>query len=70
VFWLTRVLTNARKKGELSFEGKLRDEARLVLSSLEGAILIAKTCEDSDRLKTAARQLLAMLEPPVRRLTR
>jgi TetR/AcrR family transcriptional repressor of nem operon len=65
--WLTRVLKEARKKGELSFEGKPRETARFIISSLEGAILIARTYEDSDRFKTAARQLLTKFVPPARR---
>jgi hypothetical protein len=63
-------IKEARKKGELSFEGKPRDTTRFIISILEGAILIARTYEDSDRFKTAARQLLAKLAPPARRPAR
>ena len=51
--WLTRVLAKARKEGELSFAGKPRDEARFMISSPNGAILIARTYPDSERFETA-----------------
>jgi TetR/AcrR family transcriptional regulator, transcriptional repressor for nem operon len=64
--WLTRVLTQARKKGELSFAGKPRNEALFIVSSLEGAILVARTHEDPQRFEAAAGHLLSKLAPTAR----
>ena len=59
--WLKGVLAEGKKSGVLHFSGSPKDEARLLLSSLEGAMLIARTFEDLGRFETSALGLLARL---------
>ena len=60
--WLKSVLDEGKNSGSLRFDASPRDEARLLLSSLEGAMLIARTFEDLRRFETSARHLLAKLK--------
>jgi TetR/AcrR family transcriptional regulator, transcriptional repressor for nem operon len=60
--WLKGVLDEGKNSGSLRFDASPRDEARLLLSSLEGAMLIARTFEDLRRFETSARHLLAKLK--------
>jgi len=59
--WLRRVLTEGKNSGALHFQGSTLEEARSLLSSLEGAMLVARTYEDPTRFESAARRLLANL---------
>jgi len=60
--WLGRVLEEGRKSGVLRFGGSARAHARLVLSSLEGAMLVARSYEDVSRFESVAERLLEDLE--------
>ncbi len=57
--WLKKVLTQAKASGQLSYGGSAIDEARLILSTLEGAMLVARTHQDPKRFAAVARRLLA-----------
>ncbi len=57
--WLSRVLLEGRKAGVLRFTESARKEARLVLSTLEGAMLVARTYHDPLRFAAVAHCLLA-----------
>jgi TetR/AcrR family transcriptional repressor of nem operon len=57
--WLARVLEAGRGAGDVSFEGSARDAARLWVSTLEGAMLLARSYGDPARLASATRRLLA-----------
>ena len=59
--WLKRVLLEGRKAGALSFSGSALREARLILSTLEGAMLVARTYNDPRRFKTVAKSLVEKL---------
>ena len=59
--WLEAVLEEGREAGSLSFAGPARDAARLVVSALEGAMLVARPYADVDRFRTASRALFAGL---------
>jgi TetR/AcrR family transcriptional regulator, transcriptional repressor for nem operon len=54
--WLERVLEEGRARGALSFAGSGRDAANVIVSGLEGAMLVARSL--------ARRALLAGFEPP------
>ena len=45
--------------GALAFEGSPREAARLIVSALEGAMLVARPYGDVERFETAAERLLA-----------
>jgi TetR/AcrR family transcriptional regulator, transcriptional repressor for nem operon len=59
--WLARVLEQGRKEGSLTFTGPRRDTARLIVSGLEGAMLVARPFGDITRFQNAATHLLAGL---------
>ncbi len=59
--WLTRVLEEGRADGSSHFDGTASEEARSLLSSLEGAMLLARAYEDPARFEMTARRLLAKL---------
>jgi TetR/AcrR family transcriptional regulator, transcriptional repressor for nem operon len=72
--WLTGVLEQGREERTLQFEGSPGDVARLIISSLEGAMLVARPFGDISRFQTVARHVLAGLRPhppePARRRAR
>jgi TetR/AcrR family transcriptional repressor of nem operon len=59
--WLARVLQDGAVAGLLHYEGSAADEARLLLSALEGAMLVARPYRDPARFREAARRLLGSL---------
>jgi TetR/AcrR family transcriptional regulator, transcriptional repressor for nem operon len=59
--WLAGVLEQGHAEASLSFDGSARDGARTILSSLEGAMLIARPYGDLERFQSAASHLLAGL---------
>jgi TetR/AcrR family transcriptional repressor of nem operon len=61
--WLERVLERGRGDGSLSFAGPARETARLIVSALEGAMLVARPYGDLERFTAAAGGLLATLTP-------
>lgn len=61
--WLSRILGDGRETGALRFEGDPRDMARLLLGSLEGAMLVARPYADSGRFEAAVQRLLMELAP-------
>jgi TetR/AcrR family transcriptional repressor of nem operon len=61
--WLAEVLQQGLAHGTLRFTGSSFDEGRLILSSLEGAMLVARSFGDFDRFETVAQHLLASLRP-------
>jgi TetR/AcrR family transcriptional repressor of nem operon len=56
--WLSGVLRQGRDDGALRFAGSPLDEARSIVSGLEGAMLIARSFGDIKRFQSAARHLL------------
>jgi TetR/AcrR family transcriptional repressor of nem operon len=59
--WLVRVLDEGRKSKRLRLEGSVEDAARLLLASLEGAMLVARTYGDVSRFESAADRLISEL---------
>ena len=59
--WLERVLEAGAHAGTLHPHGSARDAARVVISTLEGAMLVARLHDDPGRLEAAKEQLLAEL---------
>jgi TetR/AcrR family transcriptional repressor of nem operon len=62
--WLTQVLEEGRSAGTLRFHGEAATVAMMVVSALEGAMLVARPYEDAGRFESAVDQLLAGLIPP------
>lgn len=61
--WLEGVLEQGRQEGALQFSGPARDAARMIVSGLEGAMLVARPYGDIARFQSAAANLLAGLAP-------
>jgi TetR/AcrR family transcriptional regulator, transcriptional repressor for nem operon len=59
--WLSRVLNDGREQGSVKYEGSSLDEARAIVSSLEGAVLVARSFGNIGRFKSVANRLLAAL---------
>jgi TetR/AcrR family transcriptional repressor of nem operon len=57
--WVEGVLASGRADGALAFEGSPRETARLIVSALEGAMLVARPYGDVERFEAAAERLLA-----------
>jgi TetR/AcrR family transcriptional repressor of nem operon len=59
--WLERVLEQGRTDDSLEFDGSPRDTARMIISSLEGAMLVSRPYGDLARFQTMAVTLLGSL---------
>ncbi len=56
--WLSTVLDEGRSEGSLRFRGPARDRARLIVGTLEGALLVARPYGDRTRFEAVARQIV------------
>ena len=56
--WLEAVLEQGRCQGTLNFEGTARNEARVIVAGLEGAMLLARPYGDIARFEAAASHLV------------
>lgn len=61
--WLITVLSAGQADGSLSVNGSLNTTSEVILSGLEGAMLIARTRGTSERFRAAATRLLDTLSP-------
>jgi len=59
--WLEKVLRQGRREGTLAFRGSARETARMVVSGLEGAMLVARPYGDLSRYRATATGLLQSL---------
>lgn len=59
--WLAGVLDEGRRTKQLRFEGSPRHTAQLIISTLEGAMLVARSYGSPARFDAIAKQLLAGL---------
>ena len=59
--WLVGVLEGGQREGTLAFDQPAADAARLIVSALEGAMLVARPFADVGRFETAASALLKSL---------
>ena len=60
--WLAALVERGRKDKSLRAGGPARDVARMIVSALEGAMLLARSCEDPSRLASSMRPVLAELK--------
>jgi len=59
--WLAAVLEQGRKSGSLEFKGSALELARVIVGSLEGAMMLARSYGDASRFDTAAERLIGSL---------
>jgi TetR/AcrR family transcriptional repressor of nem operon len=64
--WLARVLEQGSQQGRITLRVAPRDMARMLVGALEGEMLVARTYGDASRFESAARLLLAQLDPAPR----
>jgi TetR/AcrR family transcriptional regulator, transcriptional repressor for nem operon len=62
--WVENVLSEGRRAGSIALAGTASDAARLIVSGLEGAMLVARPYGDLARFDTAAEGLLAGFAAP------
>ena len=62
--WLETVLEQGRDEGSLAFAGPATDTARMIVSGLEGAMLVTRPYGDAARFQVAAASLLGSLTAP------
>jgi len=62
--WLEKVLEEGRQGGGLRFQGTPLDAARVVISCLEGAMLISRPHGGGERFQSVTASLLAGLSVP------
>lgn len=56
--WLARMLAEGKRLGQTSYKGAPTTHARVLLSSLEGAMLVARTYRDVDRFTVVAKRVI------------
>jgi TetR/AcrR family transcriptional repressor of nem operon len=61
--WLTGVLSQGKKNGEIVFEGSPTSMAALIVSSLEGAMLVARGSDDLGHFEQVVSRLLERVRP-------
>jgi TetR/AcrR family transcriptional repressor of nem operon len=62
--WLASVLVKGQEEGTLRFAGSPKEAARMIVSGLEGAMLVSRPYGDISRFQSAANRLLASLADP------
>ena len=62
--WVEKVLSDGQRAGSIAVTGRAADAARLIVSGLEGAMLVARPYGDIARFDTAAAGLLASFGAP------
>ena len=60
--WLARVLEEGRKTGQLAFKGAPVELARIIIASLEGAMMLARSYGEPPRFDATAERVIAELE--------
>ncbi len=59
--WLEAVLIQGQEEGALAFAGSASDAARMIVSALEGAMLVSRPYADPARFQATAARLFASL---------
>jgi TetR/AcrR family transcriptional regulator, transcriptional repressor for nem operon len=62
--WLRGILEQGQREGTLRFTGSPNEAARMIVSGLEGAMLVARSYGDVTRFRTAATRLMTSLTDP------
>lgn len=63
--WLEAVIERGKEEGTLDVAGSPKEAARVIVSGLEGAMLVARPYGDVERFQAAARTLLAIVAGPI-----
>jgi len=59
--WLEATLEQGRADGTVEFDGSALEVARMLTAALEGALLLARSCQEPERLAAVAHRLLSQI---------
>jgi len=59
--WLEGVVAEGKASGTLRNDSPSRDQAQMLISALEGAMLVARSYHDPERFRAVARRLVSSL---------
>lgn len=59
--WLAKLLELGKKENEFSLKGSIKEEAQSIMSTIEGALLLARLFNDKSRLMLVKKQILERL---------
>lgn len=59
--WLEQLLMLGKKQNEFTFGKNIKEEVQLIVSMLEGALLLARLFQDEERLMVVRKQIKARL---------
>lgn len=68
--WLVAVLEEGRKAKRFSFSGPAKEQARLLLALLEGAMVVARGLRDRAHFRSMAGNYIAQMKPQTARAAR
>ena len=61
--WVEEVLTNGHDTGEIDFNGSSIEHAKLIVSNLQGALLVAKSKRSMDHISMIKNNLFTSYQP-------
>jgi TetR/AcrR family transcriptional repressor of nem operon len=61
--WLSRVLAEGKKRGDIAFDGSAASMAAFIVSSLEGGMLVSRGSGDLDHFDDVVDRLLERVRP-------
>jgi TetR/AcrR family transcriptional repressor of nem operon len=61
--WLSRVLSEGKKRGDVAFDGSAASMAAFIVSSLEGGMLVSRGSGDLDHFDEVVDRLLERVRP-------
>lgn len=62
--WLAAVIEQGRNEGTIRVDGSSRELAQMIIGTLEGVMLVARTYHDPERYARPARRLLSEITTP------
>jgi TetR/AcrR family transcriptional regulator, transcriptional repressor for nem operon len=64
--WLAAVIEQGQNEGTIRVDGSSQELAQMIIGTLEGAMLVARTYHDPERYSRPARRLLTEITTPTR----
>lgn len=62
--WLAKVMAEGVEAGVVRVSGTVEEEARLIMAAIEGALMVARAFNDTERLQSVAERLLDRIIVP------
>jgi TetR/AcrR family transcriptional repressor of nem operon len=64
--WLAAVIEQGQREGTIRVDGSSRELAEMIIGTLEGAMLVARTYHDPERYSRPAKRLMTEISTPAR----